>query len=87
MRGKLRDKRVDLKRDPFKRQIADRRRPLNKRENRSLAWLNQQLEEEDDYPIEDEAELNASEQPAQPVLPVQPVKSAQPAKPAQPVKK
>lgn len=81
MRGKLRDKRVDLKREPFKRQVADRRRPLNRRENRSLVWLNQQLEEEDDYPIEDEAELNAPDQP------VQPVKSTQPAKPAQPVKK
>jgi len=83
MRGKLRDKRVDLKRDPFKRQVVDRRRPLSRRENRSQVWLNQQLEEEDDYLIEDEAgdELNAPEQSAQPVQP------AQPARPAQPVKK
>jgi hypothetical protein len=83
MRGKLRDKRVDLKRDPFKRQVVDRRRPLSRRENRSQVWLNQQLEEEDDYLIEDEAgdELNAPEQSVQPVQP------AQPARPAQPVKK
>jgi hypothetical protein len=76
MRGKLRDKRVDLKRDPFKRQVVDRRRPLSRRENRSQVWLNQQLEEEDDYPIEDES--NAPEQPVQATLP---------ARPAKPVKK
>jgi hypothetical protein len=86
MRGKLRDKRVDLKREPFKRQVVDRRRPLSRRENRSQVWLNQQLQEEDDYLIENEAEdeLNAPEQSVQPA---QPIKSAQPAKPAQPVKK
>ncbi len=76
MRGKLRDKRVDLKREPFKRQVVDRRRPLSRRENRSQVWLNQQLEEEDDYLIEDE--LNAPEQPAEATLP---------ARPAKPVKK
>jgi hypothetical protein len=74
MRGKLRDKRADLKRDPFKREAVDRRRPLNKRENRSLAWLNQQLEEEDDYLSEDEAEGETK-------TPVQPVPAAQSAQP------
>ena len=41
MRGKLRDKRVE-KRDNFKRELMERRR-INKRDNRNLTWLNQQL--------------------------------------------
>ena len=56
MRGKLRDKRTEAKRDGFKRDILERLRPA-KRENRNLAWLNQQLEEEEgdyDYPVEEE---------------------------------
>ncbi len=79
MRGKLRDKRVDVRRDQFKRETAEHRRPSNRRENRSLFWLNQQLEEEDGYLTEDEAgdELKAPV-PAVPV--VQPVQSAQPGK-------
>ncbi|HLI06732.1 MAG TPA: hypothetical protein VKV40_09200 [Ktedonobacteraceae bacterium] len=81
MRGKLRDKRVDFKRDPFKREGAERRRPLSKRENRSLAWLNQQLEEEeDDYLAEDEVEEELMT-PAQPVQPAQQAKAAQPVPP------
>ena len=55
MRGKLRDKRSEAKRDGFKRDILERRRPA-KRDNRNLTWLNQQQEQEDeDYPVEVEA--------------------------------
>lgn len=56
MRGKLRDKRADVKRGPFKREVIDRRR-VHKRDNRSLVWLNQQLEEEDGNLLEEEAEV------------------------------
>ena len=55
MRGKLRDKRSEAKRDGFKRDILERRRPA-KRDNRNLTWLNQQQEqEEEDYPVEVES--------------------------------
>ena len=53
MRGKLRDKRADSKRDPFKREVIERRR-LNKRDNRSLSWLNQQPEDEEDNSVIEE---------------------------------
>lgn len=57
MRGKLRDKRADVKRGPFKREVIGRRR-VHKRDNRSLVWLNQQLEEEEDGNLlEEEAEV------------------------------
>jgi hypothetical protein len=49
MRGKLRDKRSELKRDYLKRESLERRR-TNKRDNRSLnVQLHQQFEEEDDF--------------------------------------
>ena len=54
MRGKLRDKRAATKRDSFKRDIIERRRP-SKRDNRSLLLLNQQ-EDDLDLEIEDDNE-------------------------------
>jgi hypothetical protein len=49
MRGKLRDKRSELKRDYFKRESLERRR-ANKRGNRSLnVQLHQQYAEEDEF--------------------------------------
>jgi hypothetical protein len=57
VRGKLRDKRADARPDRFKRDIIERRRPP-RRENRALALLNRQLE--DDYPLIDEDELNSA---------------------------
>ena len=45
MRGKLRDKRTETRRDVFKREIFERRR-MNKRDNRSLAWQLRELEDE-----------------------------------------
>jgi len=49
MRGKLRDKCSELKRDYLKRESLERRR-TNKRDNRSLnVQLHQQFEEEDDF--------------------------------------
>ncbi len=59
MRGKLRDKRTETKRDILKRDIADRKR-TNKRN--VSAWLSQQLEEEEEefLPLEDDnAEIEA----------------------------
>jgi hypothetical protein len=58
MRGKLRDKRTQNKRDSFKREMIERRR-TPRRENRTMAWLNQQLEEENygDYSVADEPEV------------------------------
>ena len=62
MRGKLRDKRSDLKRDRFKRELMERRR-TNKRENRiSMVWLNQQLEQEEEYQLLEEEELLENKQ-------------------------
>ncbi len=62
MRGKLRDKRSDLKRDRFKRELMERRR-TNKRENRiSMVWLNQQLEQEENDQLLEEEELLESKQ-------------------------
>jgi hypothetical protein len=54
MRGKLRDKRADVKRDYIKRGVFERKR-LNKRDMTS--WLNQQLEEEDLLDVEEDSEM------------------------------
>ena len=53
MRGKLRDKRAETKRDGFKRDVLERRRPA-KRDNRTTSWLNQESDEEEDELLEDE---------------------------------
>ncbi len=56
MRGKLRDKRADTKRDPFKREVIERKR-TNKRN--VATWLDQQQldEEENRLDIEDDSEM------------------------------
>jgi hypothetical protein len=62
MRGKLRDKRPETKRDNFKRASLERRH-TNKRDSRSLAvQLHQQYEQEDDYNLDDEEILVESAQ-------------------------
>ena len=53
MRGKLRDKRPEAKRDSFKRELLERRRPT-RRDNRNITWLNQELDEEEDLLLEEE---------------------------------
>ncbi len=53
MRGKLRDKRTETKRDGFKRDLLERRRPA-KRDNRNVTWLNQEPDEEEDGLLEEE---------------------------------
>ena len=45
MRGKLRDKHTEARRDIFKREVFERKR-MNKRDNRSLTWQLQELEDE-----------------------------------------
>ncbi len=55
MRGKLRDKRTDARRDRIKRDLMERRRPV-KRDNRMVAILSQQLA--DDYLLVDEEEMD-----------------------------
>lgn len=55
MRGKLRDKRTDARRDRMKRDLLERRRPV-KRDNRMVAILSQQLA--DDYLLVDEEEMD-----------------------------
>lgn len=58
MRGKLRDKRADVRRDRLKREpMMERRRP-SRRENRSVALRLEQLEE--DYLLDD-GDMFASE--------------------------
>ncbi|MBA2285384.1 MAG: hypothetical protein H0W02_07885 [Ktedonobacteraceae bacterium] len=56
MRGKLRDKRADTKRDSFKRELEARRRPV-RRDNRNLTWLSEQLREKEDEKFDDEGDL------------------------------
>jgi len=53
MRGKLRDKRADMQPGYVKRDQIDRRR-LNKRNNRTLAYLNQQLGDDEEAYLEDD---------------------------------
>ena len=55
MRGKLRDKRTDARRDRVKRDLLERRRPI-KRDNRMVAILSQQLV--DDYLLIDQEEVD-----------------------------
>jgi len=56
MRGKLRDKRTEMRRDNSKRELLERRRP-NRRENRGMALLNLQLDQEDYLLGEDDGVL------------------------------
>lgn len=57
MRGKLRDKRPELKRDYFKRESLERRR-TNKRGNRSLnVQLHQQHDEEDEFLLDEDEQI------------------------------
>jgi hypothetical protein len=61
MRGKLRDKRLVLKRDYIKRESIERRR-TNKRDNRTLnVQLHQQYEEEDDFFLGEDEEPGNSQ--------------------------
>lgn len=56
MRGKLRDKRADTKRDYFKREVIERKR-ISKRN--VATWLDQQQLDEEENPldIEDDGEM------------------------------
>jgi len=57
MRGKLRDKRSETKRDNLKRESLERRR-TNKGDNRSIVVkLYEQYEQEDDVLLDDEEVL------------------------------
>lgn len=60
MRGKLRDKRTETRRDKLKRDLMERRRSI-KRESRTavaLSWQNQLLHDDDyGYLLEDGEEL------------------------------
>jgi len=64
MRGKLRDKHAETRRDKMKQELLERRRAI-KRESRnsvSVAWLNQlQEEEDDDYLLEEDEESTIEE--------------------------
>ncbi|HLX57067.1 MAG TPA: hypothetical protein VKR83_08605 [Ktedonobacteraceae bacterium] len=60
MRGKLRDKRIETRRDKLKRDLMERRQ-TSKRESRTavaIAWQNQLMQDEDfDYLLEDIEEI------------------------------
>ena len=56
MRGKLRDKRADTKRDNLKRELIERRR-TNRRENRNMTWQNLQVDQEEENLLEEEEVL------------------------------
>jgi hypothetical protein len=55
VRGKLRDKRADSKRDSFKRDLQMRRRPA-RRSTRNPAWLNEPYEGENNLEALQESE-------------------------------
>ncbi len=59
MRGKLRDKRMVARRDIFQREVFERKRPT-KRDNRSITWLIQELEDDGllDVDENEEAQVN-----------------------------
>lgn len=52
MRGKLRDKRTETRRDGFKRELLERRRPA-KRDNRNIIWQHQEPDEEEEELLEE----------------------------------
>jgi hypothetical protein len=56
VRGKLRDKRTDTKRDNMKRELMERRR-TNRRENRNMTWQNLQVDQEEDYLLDEDEEI------------------------------
>ena len=56
MRGKLRDKRVDIKRDNLKRELIERRR-TNRRENRNMTWQNLQVDQEEENLLDEDEEV------------------------------
>jgi hypothetical protein len=56
MRGKLRDKRVDTKRDNLKRELIERRR-TNRRENRNMTWQNLQVDQEEENLLDEDEEV------------------------------
>ncbi|HLG75596.1 MAG TPA: hypothetical protein VKV37_12660 [Ktedonobacteraceae bacterium] len=64
MRGKLRDKRTVARRDIFKREDIERRRP-GKRDSRSMRAFSLQLEEED-YASGDAGEEAPARSPRKP---------------------
>jgi hypothetical protein len=61
MRGKLRDKRTETKRESVKHELVERRR-TNKRENRNIAWQYLHVDQEEEY-----IALSSDEQDALPV--------------------
>jgi hypothetical protein len=58
MRGKLRDKRADTKRDSLKRAMLERRR-TSRRDNRVVVLQSPQFDEEEDQMLEDEKDALA----------------------------
>jgi hypothetical protein len=56
MRGKLRDKRAETKRDHFKRELMERRR-TSKRDNRTIIIQLSQLDQDNDFLADEEDEL------------------------------
>ena len=67
MRGKLRDKRA-TKRDVFKREVVDRKRPT-RHNTRMAPWLNQEFEEQEDELLENEIEEESEEETVLTILP------------------
>ena len=57
MRGKLRDKRA-TKRDVFKREVGDRKRPA-RQNTRLTPWLNQDIDEQEDELLDELHEEDA----------------------------
>ncbi len=60
MRGKLRDKRTTTKRETFKRELIERKRPTSRRDNRPATWLDELEDENVDTELIEEEKVETA---------------------------
>ena len=60
MRGKLRDKYATTKREIFKRELIERKRPASRRDNRPVTWLDALEDENADIEFVEEEKVETS---------------------------
>ena len=60
MRGKLRDKHATTKRESFKRELIERKRPTSRRDSRPVTWLDELEDENLDVELVEEEKVETS---------------------------
>ncbi len=60
MRGKLRDKRTTTKRETFKRELIERKRPTPRRDSRPVTWLDEMEDENVDIELVEEEKVETA---------------------------